>query len=341
MTLYGAYIGGTKGHADASRQLGRQAIRTLPRLHGGLGRQQLGRLRPIVVTKRGGALGDTRRYLFWSIMMITDNAGVGGYRSVAKGERRALHEQIGRDLIEYHNGLGDTTGPIYVRSTWEVPGEWFGWNVAATQDPEAFKGAWREFAAALHRVSPRLKTVWDFNSDRGEIEYLYPGDEACDVISQDIYWIHDLQGTDPVKAFHKSRHGYSRGLQWHLEWCRAKRKPMAIAEYGIKLNGIDESRLDCTTWFKEFFAFIDEVNADPNVGMAFVTWWNSRRRQHRPFRRARARSAPEQRAQPVPRAAAGFGARWRWWWHRASGAAANSDRAQPPSRTARAPTSWC
>ena len=56
--------------------------------------------------------------------------GVNWYREVARGERNALYDQMGRDLMLYHDRIGDT-GPIYVRSIWEIPGDWFAWNVAA------------------------------------------------------------------------------------------------------------------------------------------------------------------------------------------------------------------
>ena len=139
--------------------------------------------------------------------------------------------------------------------------------------------------SSLHAIRagrPRIKVVWDFNSDRGEIEYLYPGDAYVDVISQDIYWIHDLQGTDPVDAFHLSRYGnqllpaetYAWPLQRHFEWCKGKRKPMAISEWAVKLKD-RPFQLNSTAWVQEFFNFIDYVNADPDVGMAYVSWWSN------------------------------------------------------------------
>lgn len=287
MTLYCVYVGGGSEHAGAEAAAFDSMLGEP--MDGFLGYTEgwepgnFERLRPARQTWPGN-LGDHGRPIVWSVMLMFDDEGVEGYRKVARGEYFTQHKMFGQDLINYHNSIGDTTGPIYIRSTWEVPGEWFGWNVAAVQDPNAFKGAWQQFANALHSISPRIKTVWDFNSDRGEIEYLYPGDDYIDVISQDIYWIWDLQGTDATAAFHFTRYGtpnplgagdYAWPLQRHFEWCRGKNKPMAISEFGVKLNGVDIASLDCTKWFQDFFAFVDEVNADPRVGMAYVTWWNS------------------------------------------------------------------
>ena len=104
-------------------------------------------------------------------MMIPDGwvgESVGWYAEVASGARNGLFNTIGEELIAYHDSIGDTK-PIYVRSTWEVPGEWFNWNVAASQDVNTFKAAWAQFATALRANGrgARIKTVFDFNCDRG------------------------------------------------------------------------------------------------------------------------------------------------------------------------------
>ena len=211
-------------------------------------------------------------------MMIPDGSvgeSEAWYAEVASGARNGLFNTIGEELIAYHDSIGDTK-PIYVRSTWEVPGEWFNWNVAAANNPNTFKAAWAQFATALRANGAALASRRCGTSTPivARFEHLYPGDQHIDVIGQDIYWIHDLQGTDPVAAFNRSRHGYSRGLQWNLEFCREKGKPLAISEFGIKLDGIDVNSLDCAAWFREFFAFVDECNQPGNPGMAYVTWWD-------------------------------------------------------------------
>jgi|SRR5215207_2734257 len=238
-------------------------------------------LNPDHVINRAGHLSGLNRPVMWSIMMVPDpptGDGVAwfveGYRSTARGDHFAAHQEHARQMVAYANRIGDTTGPVYARTTWEVPGEWFDWNKAATEDKAAFRGAWVKWAEAMRSVSPRIKTVFDFNSDRGPVEDYYPGDAAVDVYGQDIYWIPDLQGMDPVAAFNHTRYGYSRGLQWNLDFCKAHGKPLAVSEWGLKVSTPGYEKLDHTTWVRLFFEFVDECNAPGNPGMAYVTFWN-------------------------------------------------------------------
>ena len=159
MTLYCVYAGGTKAEVDdIDGWLGEQFDGSLGYTEGWDPNNWEG-LRPIVKSDRPGALGDTGRRIVWSIMFIPDvdhgniQQGVNWYREVARGERNALYDQMGRDLMLYHDRIGDT-GPIYVRSIWEIPGEWFAWNVGRLitgRDMQAYIGAWRQFANAHPR----------------------------------------------------------------------------------------------------------------------------------------------------------------------------------------------
>lgn len=203
-------------------------------------------------------LGGTGRDLLWSIPMTPDDGGVEAFREVATGVRNKTYKDWARQILESRS---DDDRSIYVRTTWEVGGEWFPWTKAAEEDPEAFKEAWRQWARSFHSVSSRFKMVWDFTADRGQVEQWYPGDEAVDVISQDIYWNPQWQGDDPVEAFKQSVSGYSRGLAWMTDFAAQHNKPMAISEWspGDRPGG--------DVWIKEFSQWVLSHN------VVYTTYW--------------------------------------------------------------------
>ena len=141
-------------------------------------------------------MGITGRYMLWSYGCYpggSQNADSGyeAIRSIARGERYAVHKQHMQNIANWQRSRGFGNRPAYVRILWEAPGEWFQWGAFARDEPETWKEAFRQWAIAAHDADPIIKTVWDFNSDRswptGAPE-LYPGDAYVDVISQDIYW---------------------------------------------------------------------------------------------------------------------------------------------------------
>ena len=206
-----------------------------------------------------------------SMPMAPDSAGVAEYQSIARGEHRGDHQSWARTILD---AAPDDNSPIYVRSTWEVPGEWFPWSGVATSDTEAFKGAWRQFSDAFHDVSSRFKMVWDFNADRGPVEQFYPGDEAVDVISTDPYWNSDFQGGEPNAAWAKTTSGYSRGLDWMAEFAAQHNKPMAISEWGVPINDPQITAEEGAAWIGHFRDWVLEQNNDGDPGVAYVNWWN-------------------------------------------------------------------
>lgn len=174
-------------------------------------------------------LGGTGRPVLWSIPMTPASGGAAAFREAASGARNTLYAAWAQKILAARQ---NDTGPIYVRTTWELGGEWFPWTQAAKDDPAAFAAGWRQFAAAFHAVSPRFKLVWDFAGDRGPVEQWYPGDAAVDVISQDVYWKPEWAGTDPDAAFSWAR-TRARGLDWMVAFASAHGKPLAISEWGV------------------------------------------------------------------------------------------------------------
>ena len=123
-------------------------------------------------------VGATRRPIYWSIPMAPDTAGVAEYQQIANGQHNATFAGWARKMLAYANRIGDS-GPIYVRTTWELGGEWFPWTRPARDNPAVFRNAWRQFCAAFHGVSSRFKMVWDVTGNRAlPVDQLYPGDDA-------------------------------------------------------------------------------------------------------------------------------------------------------------------
>ena len=204
-----------------------------------------------------GFLGGTGREILWSIPMYPDGGGVGTLREVASGKHNGTYTEWAEKILASRAGDGD---PIYVRTTWELGGEWFPWTADAEADPAAYRAAFQQFAKAFHDVSGRFDMVWDFNGDRGEVEQWYPGDGAVDVISQDIYWQSEWAGSDPVKAFEWNA-TRGRGLDWMADFAAKHGKPMAISEWGVHGD-------DAGPFIKAMKQWIDTHN------VVYATFWN-------------------------------------------------------------------
>jgi hypothetical protein len=176
-------------------------------------------------------LGTAGRDIHWSIPLFPEADPLTTMREVADGQHQDRFATWAAAILAFDTG----DDPIYIRTTWELGGEWFYWTEAAQADPEAYKEAFQKFAAAFHGVSPRFKMVWDIAPDRGDVEQWYPGDEVVDVISQDVYW-HDFLSEDAETAFQQAV-DYPRGLAWLAEFARSHGKPIAISEWGVPGSG--------------------------------------------------------------------------------------------------------
>jgi len=210
-------------------------------------------------------LGSSGRRVLWSIPMVPQDAEDPAYmREVARGERNAEFTDWAKTILTSRAGDSE---PIYVRTAWEVGGEWFHYTQAAKADPAAFVGAFQQFAQSFHNVSSRFKMVWDFTGDRGAVEQWYPGDVATDVISQDVYWTPENTGSDPTKAFDFAVNGMARGLTWMTNFATTHRKPMAISEWGVP--GSNGNMYDGATFIKLMKQWIESHN------VAYANYWES------------------------------------------------------------------
>jgi hypothetical protein len=209
-------------------------------------------------------IGRSGRGIFWSMPHYPateerDN-GLADMRAVARGAHDADFVRWGRELLARGKPAAD--GNFYIRTTWEIPGEWFKWSHSVKRDPAAYRASFCRYARAIRSVSPKFKMVWDFNSDRGPVEQFYPGDDCVDVISQDIYYAPELQGKDPRAAFQKHLNGYSRGLAWMAEFAAERGKPMAISEFGV-----NPSTPGAEIWLELFADWVKNNN------VVYVIYW--------------------------------------------------------------------
>lgn len=209
-------------------------------------------------------LGGSGRPALWSIPMAPDDGGAAAYREIAKGIHDSMYAAWAKKIWKSRSG---DKGPIYIRTTWELGGEWFPWTQAAKDDPKAYRNAFKQFASVFHRVSDRFQMVWDFTSDRGPVEQWYPGDEAVDIISQDIYWMPEYSGTKVAEAFEWVRNR-GRGLDWMADFAARHHKPMAISEWGVPGG-------DSTTYNgAEFIGLFEKWVENHNV--VYTTYWDSK-----------------------------------------------------------------
>ena len=83
-------------------------------------------------------LGGSARRVLWSIPMAPDDAGVEEYMEIAAGKHNAMYARWAEKILKSRAGDHD---PIYVRTTWELGGEWFPWTKPANENPAVYREA--------------------------------------------------------------------------------------------------------------------------------------------------------------------------------------------------------
>lgn len=213
----------------------------------------------------GTYLGGSGRRIRWSIPAWPETNGLEEMRSVARGDQYARHQGWARKCLDHRAG---DTDPIYVRTAWELGGEWFPWTQNAKDDPAAFINAFRKFTDAFRSVSSRFRMQWDVVPDRGEVTQWWPGDGWVDIISQDVYWHPQYDGSDAVAAFnrHKSGDANWRGLDWVVKYATDRGKGVAVPEWGAPG---DRNDLAGDVFINEMAKWLKANNA------VFADYWNS------------------------------------------------------------------
>ena len=183
---------------------------------------------------------------------------------VADGVGDAHFREYARTIMEKADEVAAPDGNIYVRTAWEMGGEWNRWGQQGNDNPELFIQAFQRFADAFHEVSDRLKVVWDVTPDRGDTSKFYPGDEHVDVISQDFYWHPQWWGNDAADAWARFRDA-PYGPRWLEEFADQHGKPTAYSEWGVPADH------DATAWIE---GVRDWFN-DPSHDVLWQTYWDS------------------------------------------------------------------
>jgi hypothetical protein len=170
----------------------------------------------------------TGRKIFWSIPLHPDNSR---FEDTTAGKWDQYFDRIARQLAAAY-----PTGLIHIRLSWEFNGAWFPWTIHGGRH-QHFIDAWRRVVRVMRAVDPRFRFDWCTNegTSGADPELAYPGDDVVDIISQDIYWKAQWDGTDPDMAW-KRKLTQPHGLNWLREFSTRHGKPMAIPEWGVSGN---------------------------------------------------------------------------------------------------------
>lgn len=132
-----------------------------------------------------------------------------------------------------------------IRLGWEMNAGWYDWSQSRcpTSDPRCFAKAWRTVVTAMRSVSGQhfrfLWCVYDTGSDPSAE---WPGAAYVDLIGDDVFdWGGGLAGQYPRRMNGHKDHQAAwnelltnpAGLNWLARFAAAKRKPIAIPEWGL------------------------------------------------------------------------------------------------------------
>lgn len=205
-------------------------------------------------------VGGMGRKINWSIPMFPDRYGVQGLRDGRDGKFDARWDAWADAVLKHRSNDNED---IYVRTNWEFGGEWFGWTNFAKEDRAAFVACFKRFCQRFKAKSQRIKMVFDYVPDRGDVLWAYPGDDVIDVISQDVYWHRQYDGTDATAAFNRKYSGLPFGLKQVVQFAREHGdKPIAISELGVPGDGSDGA-----TYLRLMEGFIKSEN------LVYVDYW--------------------------------------------------------------------
>jgi hypothetical protein len=187
-----------------------------------------------------------------SLAEVANGAGDQHFRSIAQA------------ILANADQVDAPDGSIYVRTGWEMGGEWFPWGQQGNDNPDLFIKAFQHFADAFHGVSDRFKVIWDIAHDRGDTSKFYPGDQYVDVMSMDFYWHPQWWGTDGGDAWAKIRDN-PYGPAWFESFADQHGKPTAYSEWGVP-EGYDAT---------EFIQGVDAWFNDPSHNVVYQAFWDS------------------------------------------------------------------
>ncbi|MCZ9355251.1 hypothetical protein NGM36_36820 [Streptomyces mutabilis] len=167
-------------------------------------------------------------------------------------EVRGLLRQGAAGRFDHHfRALAERLVELKVPDTvvvlgWEMNGVTYSHRCGP--DPEAWKTYWNRIVTTMRAV-PGQKFRFDFTPSRGRDAVpwtrCYPGDDTVDIIGMDAYdqprgMTFDEQVKEPY------------GLQDHVEFAKAHKKPVSYPEWGLFRNG------DNPEYMRRMLAWMDE-----------------------------------------------------------------------------------
>ncbi|WBO66242.1 glycoside hydrolase family 26 protein [Streptomyces camelliae] len=165
--------------------------------------------------------------------------------------RRLLWQGAAGAFDQHFRALAERLVALKVPDTVIV----LGWEMNGTTythrcgpDPESWKKYWNRIVTTMRAV-PGQKFRFDFAPSRGRDAVpwteCYPGDSTVDIIGMDSY-------DQPAGESFDEQVKEPYGLQQHVDFAKAHRKPISYPEWGLFRNG------DNAEYMKRMLAWFDE-----------------------------------------------------------------------------------
>ncbi|MEV6379254.1 glycosyl hydrolase [Streptomyces sp. NPDC051773] len=189
---------------------------------------------------------DDRMFVLNVPMMERNEEGVSDW------EVRALLRRAAAGQFDHHyRRLAERLVELKIPDTvivlgWEMNG--ITYTHRCGPDPESWKKYWNRIVTTMRAVpGQKFKFDWTPNRGRDAVPWTqcYPGDDTVDIIGMDSYdqprgITFDEQVKEPY------------GLQAHVDFAKAHKKPISYAEWGLFRNG------DNPEYMRRMLAWMDE-----------------------------------------------------------------------------------
>lgn len=229
----GVYPGA--GDTSAVRRFEQRLGRNVDLAHDYLDKRNWKRMTDVSwMTGQWTKAGFSGRMVF-TVPMIPDSGG--SLKQGAAGRYNKHFRLLARRLVA--RGQGRST----LRVGPEFNGRWYKWTIAVPNGGKLYARYWRQIVRTMRRVpGARFKFDWTVNAGSAWINNgkrqldaatAYPGNRYVDYIGMDVY----DQSWAPHRASPQKRWrefvNVKNGLNWHVRFAAARRKPMSIPEWGL------------------------------------------------------------------------------------------------------------
>ncbi|WLW54882.1 glycoside hydrolase family 26 protein [Streptomyces sp. YU58] len=172
--------------------------------------------------------------------------------NVSDAQVRMLLRRAAAGEFDHHfRALGERLVELKVPDTvivlgWEMNG--ITYTHRCGPDPESWKTYWNRIVTTMRAV-PGQKFKFDFTPTRGRDAIpwtqCYPGDDTVDIIGMDSY-------DQPTGLSFDEQIKEPYGLQEHVDFAKAHKKPISYPEWGLFRNG------DNAEYMRRMLAWMDE-----------------------------------------------------------------------------------